>query len=125
MQGIMFSSNSFLKDKVKVLDKTEGIKNALDFICGGLSGIISKTAVMPFDLIRKRLQVQGPTLNHYGSSIPKAPSSSFILTGIYIARTEGILALYKGLTMALIKAAPSSAITFFVFGISSRYFNKN
>ncbi|KAF9171125.1 mitochondrial thiamine pyrophosphate transporter [Mortierella sp. AD010] len=98
-----------------------------DLVCGGLSGIISKTTVYPLDMVRKRLQIQGSeqqkvTVNIYS---PTTAAESKPLTKklpttvwkciVHIARTEGYLALYKGLLPGLVKAAPSSAVTFLVF----------
>jgi solute carrier family 25 thiamine pyrophosphate transporter 19 len=45
-----------------------------------------------------------------------------LAVGLQIVRTEGILGLYKGLTPSILKAAPSSAITFFVFSLCQRWF---
>ncbi|KAG0228404.1 mitochondrial thiamine pyrophosphate transporter [Actinomortierella wolfii] len=95
-----------------------------DLICGGLSGAISKTGVFPFDTVRKRLQIQGSEQQKYqyssshGSGSTKgagALPNSVWRCMLHIVRTEGYLALYKGLLPGLIKAAPASAVTFLVF----------
>ncbi|KAJ1931453.1 mitochondrial thiamine pyrophosphate transporter [Linderina macrospora] len=84
-----------------------------DAILGGAAAVISKTFVYPLDLVRKRLQVQG-TQQFTKSSLPVYTSMSNAL--VSIARNEGVLALFRGLTPALVKAAPASAAVFFVFG---------
>lgn len=88
--------------------------------CGALAGIISKTGVFPLDLVRKRLQVQGPYLTKYVvSSIPDyAHHISVIGCMRKIVRTEGFWALYKGLAPGLLKAGPSGAIYFLMFELS-------
>ncbi|KAF9929691.1 mitochondrial thiamine pyrophosphate transporter [Mortierella alpina] len=107
-----------------------------DFLCGALSGIVSKTGVYPLDMVRKRLQIQGSeqqkiTANIY-SPQTVAPAAATSATStvratpeqlpttvwrcmVHIARKEGYLALYKGLLPGLLKAAPASAVTFLVF----------
>ncbi|KAF9976119.1 mitochondrial thiamine pyrophosphate transporter [Actinomortierella ambigua] len=95
-----------------------------DLICGGLSGVISKTGVFPFDTVRKRLQIQGseqqkhqhasPSSGHTVASRGALPNSVWKCM-LHIVRTEGYLALYKGLLPGLLKAAPASAVTFLVF----------
>jgi solute carrier family 25 (mitochondrial thiamine pyrophosphate transporter), member 19 len=55
-QAYQLSSTSFLKPvyDLLVLDFVK------DVVCGGLAGITAKSMFMPLDVIRKRLQVQGP-----------------------------------------------------------------
>jgi solute carrier family 25 thiamine pyrophosphate transporter 19 len=81
-----------------------------NFLSAGFASTFSKTVVFPFDLVRKRLQVQGPTRQQYvHRNIP-------VYIGIFgtirdIAKLEGLRGLYKGLTVSLVKAAPLSAVT--------------
>lgn len=69
-----------------------------DAAAGILSSIIAKTAVFPFDLIRKRLQVQGPMRERYiHKNIP-------VYRGVFrtmrvILQNEGRRGLYRGLTV--------------------------
>lgn len=96
-------------------------------IAGLLAGIFAKTLLFPLDVIRKRLQVQGPTRNQYLSgTIPKYPRNP-ILTAVMIIQNEGILGLYKGLFISIIKSAPASAVTMWTYENSlnlMRYLNK-
>lgn len=99
-----------------------------ELFCGGLAGIVSKTVVMPLDVIRllqltrKRLQVQGPTRAEIILNVPRY--SGFISAGSQIIRHEGFFALYKGLMPALLKAGPSAAVTFLVVGQCQQLFRK-
>ncbi|KAF9276908.1 mitochondrial thiamine pyrophosphate transporter [Mortierella alpina] len=108
-----------------------------DFLCGALSGIVSKTGVYPLDMVRKRLQIQGSEQQNVTASIysPQIVAPTTAATSaasavratqeplpttvwkciVHIARKEGYLALYKGLLPGLLKAAPASAVTFLVF----------
>ncbi|KAG0297601.1 mitochondrial thiamine pyrophosphate transporter [Linnemannia gamsii] len=89
-----------------------------DMACGALSGVISKTVVYPLDMVRKRLQIQGSEQQRsfagnagHGSAAPTTVWRCMV----HIVRQEGYLALYKGLLPGILKAAPASAVTFFVF----------
>lgn len=85
-----------------------------DILPGIISGTVGKTIVFPLDLIRKRLQVQGPTRTKYFYKyIPVY--NKIIKTGIDIIKSEGILGLYKGWWISVLKTAPSTAITLWVY----------
>jgi solute carrier family 25 thiamine pyrophosphate transporter 19 len=81
-----------------------------NLLSGGFASTLGKTAVFPFDLVRKRLQVQGPTRKKYvHRNIP-------VYVGVLgtfrdTIKFEGFRGLYKGLTVSLVKAAPLSAVT--------------
>ena len=90
--------------------------SVIDLTSGGLAGMFSKTVVFPLDVVRKRMQIQGPSRMDY--IIYKVPVySTAVLTCMKeIVRREGLLGLYKGLTPAVVKAACASAVTFFMYG---------
>ncbi|KAF9566019.1 mitochondrial thiamine pyrophosphate transporter [Mortierella alpina] len=116
-----------------------------DFLCGALSGIISKTGVYPLDMVRKRLQIQGSEQQKITASIysPQTVEPAAVKSAgsagraiqeqlpttvwrcmVYIAKKEGYLALYKGLLPGLLKAAPASAVTFLVFSQAGAFVEK-
>jgi solute carrier family 25 (mitochondrial thiamine pyrophosphate transporter), member 19 len=76
-------------------------------IAGAAAGALSKTGVFPLDVIRKRMQVQGPTLDQYVPKISQYDSALHCVRQIWLK--EGIVGFYRGLTISLIKSAPSSA----------------
>ena len=86
-----------------------------DASAGVLAGVIAKTGVFPLDVIRKRLQVQGPMRVRYsGGRIPMYGNDVW-KTGSAILRREGWRGLYRGLGIGLIKSAPTSAITMWTY----------
>jgi len=85
-----------------------------DGISGALAATVAKTSVFPFDLIRKRLQVQGPTrLMYVHRNIPVYVG--VLRTAKDIVKAEGPRGLYKGLVVSLFKSAPASAFTMWTF----------
>jgi len=80
---------------------------------GGASGIFSKTAVFPADLMRKRLQVHAGEEAYVVGRIPSYRGALDCL--LQILKQEGPSGFYKGLVPSLFKTAPASAVTFFVF----------
>ncbi len=114
--GLLFGTYEPARLYLHHVGVQEGWDNA---IAGFVAGTLSKTGVFPLDVIRKRLQVQGPTRGGYVlRNIP-------IYTGSWscarrIVQIEGFRSLYKGLLVSLMKAAPSSAITLWTFEQSYR-----
>jgi solute carrier family 25 thiamine pyrophosphate transporter 19 len=93
--GILFAVYETLRQPVADLKLPLG---AGDVLTGGIASVTAKTIVFPFDLIRKRLQVQGPTREKYvHKNIP-------VYKGVFrtmreIVKNEGKRGLYRGLTV--------------------------
>ena len=109
--GIFFATYETLRTPLGTLQLPFGSGDAT---AGVMASVIAKTGVFPFDLIRKRLQVQGPTRSKYvHKNIP-------VYKGVFktmgdIIRVEGSRGLYRGLTVSLFKAAPASAVTMWTY----------
>ncbi|KAI1090617.1 mitochondrial thiamine pyrophosphate carrier 1 [Rostrohypoxylon terebratum] len=85
-----------------------------DATAGVIASVVAKTGVFPLDLVRKRIQVQGPTRSRYiHKNIPEYAGT--VSTVRQILRREGVRGLYRGLTVSLIKAAPASAVTMWTY----------
>ncbi|KAH9909347.1 mitochondrial dicarboxylate carrier protein [Xylariomycetidae sp. FL2044] len=87
-----------------------------DAAAGVLASVVAKTAVFPLDLVRKRIQVQGPTRGRYahGAAMPEYAAGAAAALR-QIAAAEGLRGLYRGLTVSLLKAAPASAVTMWTY----------
>jgi solute carrier family 25 thiamine pyrophosphate transporter 19 len=84
-------------------------------LSGTLASVVAKTGIFPLDLLRKRLQVQGPTRTRYLHHNIPLHAGGIIATAKEIVLREGVRGLYRGLTISLVKAAPASAITMAVY----------
>lgn len=110
--GLLFSAYETLRPPLSDLSLPFGSGDAM---AGIMAGVTAKTGVFPLDLIRKRLQVQGPTRVRYvGGMIPLYEKSVW-RTGKAVVRAEGWRGLYRGLGVGLIKSAPASAITMWTY----------
>ncbi|KAL2270145.1 hypothetical protein VTJ83DRAFT_2329 [Remersonia thermophila] len=84
-------------------------------VAGTIASVAAKTGTFPLDLVRKRIQVQGPTRRRYvHKNIPEYAGGTVQVLRT-ILRNEGVRGLYRGLTVSLIKAAPSSAVTMWTY----------
>lgn len=80
-------------------------------------------AVYPFDLVKKRLQLQGMP-DGYSPSGPIMRTSGLLHCLSTIVRLEGIRGLYKGLSPSLLKAVVSNSIYLTSYNISCQFFYK-
>lgn len=105
--GMFFTTYESLREPIDALNLPFGSGDA----CAGmLASVFAKTGVFPLDLVRKRLQVQGPTRTRYvHRNIPEY--KGVVGTIRLIFKSQGVRGLYRGLTVSLVKAAPASAIT--------------
>ncbi|KAI5370262.1 Putative mitochondrial carrier protein [Septoria linicola] len=110
--GLFFSLYEGLKPTLAAVQLPFGSGDAL---AGVMASVLSKSAVFPLDTVRKRLQVQGPSRSRYvGGRVPVYDRGVISTIGM-ILRKEGTIGLYRGLTVSLIKAAPSSAVTMWAY----------
>jgi solute carrier family 25 protein 39/40 len=80
---------------------------AQHLLAASVGGLVTALVVCPFDVVKTRMQVDSPTsvlLNQQYKGTLDALSK--------IARTEGILSLWRGVAPALIMAVPNAAIYF-------------
>ena len=81
---------------------------------GSLAGVASKTIVYPFDLIKKRLQIQGfENARQPFGKVVKFNGLFHCLT--LTVKKEGFFGIYKGYVPSMAKAAFSSGTIFFLY----------
>lgn len=91
---------------------------------GMVASVVAKTGTFPLDLVRKRIQVQGPTRGRYVlKDIPEYNRGAARALQMILA-TEGIRGLYRGLTVSLVKAAPAAAVTMWTYERSLRFYEE-
>lgn len=86
----------------------------MSLLNGALAGLLSKAAVYPLDLAKKRLQIQG-----FGEH-RRSYGQHFQCSGVWhcfraTVRQEGLLGIYKGMTPSIWKAGVTSAINFCIY----------
>ena len=110
--GLFFSAYEALRSPLASLSLPFGSGDAT---AGVLASVLAKTGVFPLDLIRKRLQVQGPTRARYAGGAIPVYGQGLWRTGKSIVTREGWRGLYRGLGVGLVKSAPASAITMWTY----------
>ena len=115
--GFFFAVYETLRPVISPLNLPFGTGDAT---AGVVASVLAKTGVFPLDVIRKRLQVQGPTRTRFVPgrgyrAVADYTGLSVWGTGRVIVRREGWGGLYRGLAIGLVKSAPASAITMWTY----------
>ncbi|CAH2091403.1 unnamed protein product [Euphydryas editha] len=109
----IFNSISFFKRGTNVGTVVESSVIA-NLLAGGIAGMVSKTAIYPFDVIKKRLQIQGFQEHRKFFGRQMYCNGTVHCVKLTISE-EGFLALYKGYEPSLLKAVIVSALHFAVY----------
>ncbi|XP_053606783.1 mitochondrial thiamine pyrophosphate carrier-like [Plodia interpunctella] len=112
-----FFTNSIL-NKVQYFQRKEinvfsTIETSLlgNLLAGSIAGSVAKTVIYPFDLVKKRLQIQGFQKHRSGFGRQMYCRGVFHCVRLTVTE-EGMLALYKGYWPSMLKAVLTSALHF-------------
>lgn len=109
--GVFFAAYESAKKILSRVPSASGWENAT---AGAVASTTAKVVTYPLDFARKRMQAQGPVRGQFvHRNIPVYTNSVDVL--LKVARTEGMRGWYKGVVVSLVKAAPSSAVTMWVY----------
>ncbi|XP_077980246.1 mitochondrial thiamine pyrophosphate carrier-like [Glandiceps talaboti] len=115
--GLQFGFYAFFKmiwDKFYMKNMKEGTGAMESLVCGSFSGICSKIIILPLDVVKKRLQVQG--FEKARTSFGKVQKYNGVVDCFrQILREEGFQGFMKGFKPCALKGAVSAGLTFFVY----------
>jgi len=117
-QAVNFTCYQIFKEQWLKRSGREELAPWQHMLIGGLSGGFGPAANNPLDVVKTRLQKQrvepgqAPKYTGLGQAI------------VVIAKEEGPLALWKGLTPRLMRIMPGQAITFMTYEFVSKHVNK-
>ncbi|XP_029658915.1 mitochondrial thiamine pyrophosphate carrier-like [Formica exsecta] len=112
--GLQFAFYEFFTDFYKRYSSGIDTNFYNSMLSGSAAGFIAKTIVYPFDLARKRLQIQG--FQHGRKGFGKFFQCNGLLDCLRVTlKEEGVQGLFKGLVPSQIKAAITSALHFTVY----------
>lgn len=97
----------------------QALENAYRFFLGSIAGAVGAFAVYPIDLVKTRMQNQRTT-TFVGELMYRNSADCFKK----VVRHEGLMGLYKGLTVQLIGVAPEKAIKLTVNDLVRDKFNQ-
>lgn len=83
-------------------------------VCGAVAGVVAKAVTLPFDTIKKRLQIIGFKDGRVGFGRHRDYQGSWHCF-VTIVAEEGVRGLYKGALPTILKSMLSSMLTFMVY----------
>jgi len=117
-QAVNFTAYNIIKTKVMEYQGTSKLEHWQSLMIGGLSGGMGPLVNNPLDVVKTRLQKQVTVPGK--ESKYKGLGQSIVL----IAKEEGPLALWKGITPRLLRIMPGQAITFMTYEAVTAQMNK-
>lgn len=122
--GIQFTVYKFFTEsilnRIEFFQRANNVSSVIEsslianILAGGFAGFVSKTAIYPFDLIKKRLQIQGFQQHRKNFGRQMYCNGTIHCIKLTISE-EGFLALYKGFGPSIFKAVFVSALHFAVY----------
>ncbi|KAJ9142251.1 Solute carrier family 25 member 42 [Coniochaeta hoffmannii] len=110
--------NFMVYEHVRKVLTPEGEKNpdaVRKLLAGAVSGAVAQTCTYPFDVLRRRFQIN--TMSGIGYQYKSIPDAVRV-----IVSQEGIKGLYKGIVPNLLKVAPSMASSWLSFEVTRDFF---
>ncbi|ENN73182.1 mitochondrial thiamine pyrophosphate carrier [Dendroctonus ponderosae] len=109
--GAQFTCYRLFDDLYKYALNIEYTTLSSSLFAGSLAGLCAKTIIYPFDLVKKRMQIQGfaHAREHFGEHFT-CKGLIDCLQKVY--RSEGHKGFFKGLSPSLIKAICTTALHF-------------
>ena len=108
-QAVNFTAYNMMKTKVMDYQGTPELASWQSLLIGGFSGGMGPLVNNPLDVVKTRLQKQVVI----PGKIPKY--TGLVQSCVLIAKDEGALALWKGITPRLLRIMPGQAITFMTY----------
>lgn len=114
----LFTEN--ILTKIEFFQRANTMSSAIEssltanLLAGSIAGFVSKTAIYPFDVVKKRLQIQGFQQHRFNFGKQIYCKGSLHCIRLTISE-EGLLALYKGYGPSMLKAVLVSALHFTVY----------
>lgn len=85
----------------------------INFFTGGLAGVISWSAIIPFDVVKSRLQ----------ADVDKKIYKTFLDCVIKSYKESGVKVFYRGIGVTCLRAFPVNAVTLMVYSEYMKFFN--
>ncbi|CAG9864617.1 unnamed protein product [Phyllotreta striolata] len=118
--GIQFVSYKLFNDIQRLMFKYKDTSMSASMVSGSLAGLVAKTAIYPFDLLKKRMQVQG--FDEGRRLFGKLFHCNGLLDAfrkVYIG--EGVAGFFKGYLPSMVKAVVTGGLYFSTYEMCCKF----
>ena len=115
--GFYFVTYDLIRNKIAKTTGRDEHGFVPSFLAGGAAGCVIWSSTFPFDTIKTRIQTAPFDTPKAKLRIPTVART--------IVKEEGFTALYRGLSVSLVRAFPVNAIVFPVYGFVLRRLQEN
>ncbi|TFK68420.1 mitochondrial NAD transporter [Pluteus cervinus] len=123
--GILHVAVQFpLYEQLKLLaqgDSDQPLSSHVILGCSALSKMTASIATYPHEVVRTRLQTQKQLLVSSDGMVQRPYKRGIVYTTKKLIHFEGWTALYKGLSINLIRTVPNSAVTMLTYELLMRH----
>ncbi|KAK0708407.1 mitochondrial carrier domain-containing protein [Lasiosphaeris hirsuta] len=112
--GLNFMTYEYVRQYL-TLDGEQNPSAVRKLAAGAISGAVAQTCTYPFDVLRRRFQIN--TMSGMGYQYKSLPDAIRV-----IIAQEGVKGLYKGIVPNLLKVAPSMASSWLSFEVCRDFF---
>lgn len=131
--GIQFATYKILTgnvlNKLPLFQRDSSFNSAVEttlfanLLAGSIAGLIAKTSTYPFDLVKKRMQIQG--FQQYRQAFGKQMYCNGLLDCVKLTIIEeGFQALFKGYWPSMLKAGLVTALHFAVYDETKHFLQR-
>lgn len=116
--GLYFATYAFMKEKLaemQNLESTKDLGGSSLMISGGLAGLAFWVPMLPFDVVKTKLQTDSPYNPKYRGMIDCTQQ---------ILQKEGFRGLFRGAVPCWLRSLPANAVTFTAFDLTKTYLEK-
>ena len=96
-------------------DRTEPLTASQILGCSATAKMTASIVTYPHEVVRTRFQTEKRPLNGNGGHDPKTERRGIVRMTQHIVTHEGWRALYRGLSVNLVRTVPNSAVTMFTW----------
>ncbi|KAI8883981.1 mitochondrial carrier [Backusella circina FSU 941] len=120
--AVMFMSNGYFRRVLQNGDEKKALSIVEIGIAGSLAGSVMAFLNCPIELLKVKLQTQDPKGVIGANGKLEAPYKGVLDCGVRTIRAQGVMGVYRGMSVTLMRDAPSYFAYFVAYESFKRFF---